>query len=63
MTEPQRKTVGGVVTRRMRHLLLVTLVLFGLLSFNSLYLGAVTFLGWATGASRENTFYLAMFLA
>ena len=62
MSEPQRKTVGGVVTRRMRHLLLATLVLFGLLSFNSLYLGAVTFLGWAAGASRENTFYLAMFL-
>jgi hypothetical protein len=58
-----RKAVGGVVTRRMSRLLLVTLALFGLLSFNSIYLGAVTFLGWLGGASRESQFYLAMFLA
>jgi tetratricopeptide (TPR) repeat protein len=62
VAEAARKTVGGVVTRRMRHLLLVTLFLFGLLSFNSVYLGSVTFLGWMTGSSRENAFYLAMFL-
>jgi len=33
-----------------------------LLVANSAYLSAVTFLGWATGTSRENHFYLSMVL-
>ena len=54
---------GGVVTPRMRALLLVTLVLFALLAIDSGYLGAVTFQEWMTGERRQNAFYLWMFLA
>jgi tetratricopeptide (TPR) repeat protein len=53
---------GGVVTPRMRWLLLATLVLFALLSVDSIYLSAVTFLEWSTGERRQNSFYLWMFL-
>ncbi|MFM7799732.1 MAG: multiheme c-type cytochrome, partial [Planctomycetota bacterium] len=54
---------GGVVTPRMRALLLVTLVLFALLAIDSGYLGAVTFQEWMTGERQQNAFYLWMFLA
>ena len=51
---------GGVVTPRMRKLLLATLVLFALLSIDSVYLAATTFLEWATGERRQNRFYVWM---
>ena len=53
---------GGVVTPRMRRLLLVTLVLFALLSVDSIYLSSITLMEWITGEPRQNAFYLWMFL-
>ena len=53
---------GGVVTPRMRTLLLATLVLFALLTINSIYLGGVTLTEWITKEQRQNSFYLWMFL-
>ena len=64
MADAPRRLVppGGVVTPRMRWLLLGTLVLFALLSIDSIYLSAITFLEWRTGERRQNAFYLWMFL-
>ena len=64
MPDAPRRLVppGGVVTPRMRWLLLGTLVLFALLSIDSIYLSAITFLEWRTGERRQNAFYLWMFL-
>ena len=53
---------GGVVTPRMRRLLLATLVLFALLSVDSIYLSSITLMEWITGEPRQNAFYLWMFL-
>ena len=51
-----------VVGRGMRKLLVVVFALFALLVVNSVYLGAVTFREWQTGASLEDPVYLSMFL-
>jgi ABC-type uncharacterized transport system permease subunit len=40
----------------MRALLLVTLVLFALLTINSIYLGGVTLTEWFTKEQRQNSF-------
>ncbi len=62
MTDAPKRLVppGGVVTPRMRTLLLATLVLFALLSIDSVYLSATTFLEWASGERRQNRFYVWM---
>lgn len=64
MAEPRPRLIppGGVVTPRMRTLLLATLVLFALLAINSVYLGGVTLTEWITSEQRQNSFYLWMFL-
>ena len=64
MADPRPRLIppGGVVTPRMRALLLVTLVLFALLTINSIYLGGVTLTEWFTKEQRQNSFYLWMFL-
>lgn len=46
------------MTPRMRRLLLVTLVLFALLSVDSIYLSSITLMEWITGEPRQNAFYL-----
>jgi hypothetical protein len=51
------------MNRTLRRLLFVVLLLFGLLSVNSGYLGAITFLEHLRGASYQDGLYLAVFLA
>jgi len=46
----------------MRKLLVLVFALFALLVVNSVYLAAVTFREWQTGASLEDPVYLSMFL-
>ena len=53
---PRLIPAGGVVTPRMRALLLATLVLFALLTINSIYLGGVTLTEWFTKEQRQNSF-------
>ncbi len=52
----------AVVGPALRRLLTVVFLLFALLSVNSLYLGAVTFAEFVTGAAYQDYFYLLMFL-
>ncbi|MFO0963456.1 MAG: multiheme c-type cytochrome [Phycisphaerales bacterium] len=59
---PPRRVMRTPLTPRLRLLLLVTLFLFALVAFNSIYLAGVTFTQWRSGASRENGFYQWMFL-
>ena len=53
-----RPVIGGVAAR----LLVVVLVLFTVLAVNSAYLGATTLFEYASGESRQDSFYLGMFL-
>jgi tetratricopeptide (TPR) repeat protein len=56
-------TTGRAVGPRLRWLLIALLSAAALLSANSVYLAAVTFLEWATARPLENYFYQYMFLA
>lgn len=47
----------------LRKLLYVVFALVALLGANSVYLSGITFLGWLSGETYENSFYLWMFLA
>ena len=51
-----------VVSPRLRRLLLAVLALFALLTVNSAYLGAVSFLQWLQGSALEDQLYQFMFL-
>lgn len=52
-----------VVGPRLKVVLAIVFGLFALLTVNSVYLAAITFLQWRTGQEYENYFYLLMFLA
>lgn len=58
-----RRAYVPAVGPGLRVLLRCALALCALLGANSVYLGAVTFLGWLHGESYENYFYQYMFLA
>ena len=58
---PLRRYVPAVGPR-LRRLLFVVFGLFALLSINAVYLGAVTFLEWSSGATFQDYFYQFMFL-
>ncbi|MDG2054967.1 MAG: multiheme c-type cytochrome [Phycisphaerales bacterium] len=60
-TGARRKYVP-VVGPRLRVVLMAIFALFALLAVNSVYLVSVSVLGWTTGQSYENWFYLIMFL-
>ena len=51
-----------VITRGMRRLLVVVLVVLSLLVVDSVYLSVVSFVQWLTDQVIENAFYQAMFL-
>ncbi len=51
-----------VVGPRLRRLLIGVLLLFALLSVNSIYLGAITLIEWQSGVILQNYFYQWMFL-
>ncbi len=57
---PKRRVYVPTVGPRLARLLAVVLGLFALLSVNSLYLGAITFLQWVTGRLYETAFYHLM---
>ncbi|MEW6746730.1 MAG: multiheme c-type cytochrome [Planctomycetota bacterium] len=61
-TPPIRKAPRPAVGPRLKKLLSLVFALAALLAVNAVYLASVTFLGWATGSSYENWFYLTMFL-
>ena len=52
-----------VVGPRLRRLLVGVLLLFALLTINSIYLGGITLLEWKSSAILQNYFYQWMFLA
>ena len=54
---------GRAVGARLRWLLIAVLIAAALLSANSAYLAAITFLEWTTARPLENYFYQYMFLA
>ncbi len=58
---PQRRTYVPAVGPRLRVLMWLVFFLVALLGANSVYLGAVTFLGWKTGRTYENWFSILMF--
>ena len=62
-TASKTRSQGPVVTRGLRRLLTVVLVLFALLVINSAYLGAIDLLQWWTGRSFEQGPYIWAFLA
>lgn len=47
---------------RLRKLLYLVLGLFGLMTFNSVYLGTISFSEWLTGSTFQDYFYQYMFL-
>ncbi len=51
-----------VITKGMRRLLVVVLVVISLLIVDSVYLSVVSFVQWLTGQVIENAFYQVMFL-
>jgi tetratricopeptide (TPR) repeat protein len=57
---PARKKYVPTVSPGLAKVLAVVLALFALLTVNSLYLGAITFLTWATGKLYETAFYHLM---
>src|SRR5688572_17972909 len=57
-----RKTYVPAVGPRLRKLLYVILTMVALLGANSVYLAAITALGWASGQSYQDWFYQWMFL-
>lgn len=57
---PKRKVYVPTVGPRLAKVLAVVLGLFALLSVNSLYLGTITFLQWASGRLYETAFYHLM---
>ena len=57
------RTQGPVVTKGLRRVLVVSLVLFALLIIDSAYLGAIDLVQWWTGRSIENAGYIWAFLA
>ncbi len=57
-----RRAYVPAVGPRLRKLLFFVFGLFALLSINALYLGAVTFLEWLSGATFQGYFYQFMFL-
>lgn len=59
---PPRRRYVRAVGPRLRAVLMVVFVLFGLLGTNSAYLGAITFLEWLNPATLyQNYFYQVMF--
>ena len=56
---PARRAVGP----RLRWLLVAVLATVAILSANSIYLGAITLVEWATDRTLQNYFYQYMFLA
>ena len=62
--QPQRKKYVRAVGQRLRWLLYAIFGLFAVLSANSVYLGAITFLEWLKGdpnTTYQNYFYMVMF--
>lgn len=59
---PRRRRVRRAVGPRLRLLLIAVLGLFAVLLVNSLYLGGVTLIEWATGETFQDYTYQAMFL-
>ena len=59
----KRPAPGPVVTKGLRRVLVVVLVLFALLLIDSAYLGAIDLVQWWTGRSIENAGYIWAFLA
>ncbi len=62
--QPQRKKYVRAVGPRLRWLLYAIFGLFAVLSANSVYLGAITFLEWLKGdpnTTYQNYFYMVMF--
>lgn len=62
MSRPEKRSLRPVVGARLRPLLKLVFLLFGLLVVNSVYLAAVTLLEQLTGAVHQNYLYLVMFL-
>ncbi|MCH2126827.1 MAG: cytochrome c family protein, partial [Pirellulaceae bacterium] len=58
---PSTRKPNLAVTPPMRKLLHVIFVLIAVLGANSIYLAGITLIGWGTGQSYENFFYLCMF--
>lgn len=58
-----RRRYVPAVGPRLKKVLVLVLGLFAILSVNSVYLGAVTFLEWATGNLYQTHFYFLMLLA
>ncbi|MEO8271538.1 MAG: hypothetical protein ABI557_17575, partial [Aureliella sp.] len=61
VAKPKRVYVPAIGPR-LKKLLFVVFALLAILGANSLYLTAVTFMGWSSGHSYENPFYLLMVL-
>ena len=61
-TPSARKTYRKAVGPGLKKLLLIVFVLSATLAANSVYLGAITLLEWATGNTYQDYFYLLMFL-
>jgi tetratricopeptide (TPR) repeat protein len=62
MSSPAPRRFQPPVGPKLKIVLQLVLGLFAVLAVNSVYLSTVTFLGWKTGVSRENQFYLLMVL-
>lgn len=62
-TQDPPKKPAGVITPALRRLLGLVMLLFALLTANSIYLAGITLAGQLSDRSLENPFYLGMFLA
>ncbi|MGD8587606.1 MAG: tetratricopeptide repeat protein [Chromatiales bacterium] len=60
--ESNPRNYPPVLDPRLRRLLVLLLLLFGLLSVNSVYLGSISLLENTRGVSLQDGFYLSMFL-
>ncbi len=58
----RRKKYVPVVGPRLKVLLGVVFALFALLGVNSVYMSSITYLGWKSGETYENYFYLWMMI-